>query len=239
MTYAQEVKVNYKYNGHDVHISDSLLIVFNNEKQINDTIFHDIDDEYYLTPEGLKISMIKIEELKSTSPKLFNDIISTGQHYKTIENSSILSIVGPYISYRYEYYSEGGAHPSYGVGFTTYNIETKKNFSLLDFFSEEELFEVLINNEFILNYVNPANTNNLSQLRGKFFMNVEAQYSLDFYSFSFGDVKEDYMIINIGISHDAEVYRGSFEMISIHFAIPDQLKTILETSSKANLLDVR
>jgi hypothetical protein len=238
LTYAQELKINYKYNSYDVDISDSLLIVSNDKKQINDTIFHDLDEDYYLTPEGLKVTLIQIEELKSTDPKLFSDINSSGQHYKSMENSSILSIVGPYISYSYEYYSEGGAHPSYGIGFTTYNIETKKNFSLLDFFSEEELYKVLINNEFILNYVNPTNATNLRQLRGEFFMNVEAKYSLDFYSFSFGEVKEDYVIINMGISHDAEVYRGNFEMISLQLTIPDQLKTILETSSKAGLLDV-
>ena len=89
-----------------------------------------------------------------------------------------------------------------------------------------------------MNYVKPTKALNLEQLKGEFFMNVEAQYSLDFSSFSFGSVKEDEVIINMGISHEAEVYRGSFEMISLKLTIPEQLKTILETSSKSGLLDV-
>jgi len=61
----------------------------------------------------------------------------------------------------------------------------------------------LIKNEFILKYINPENETNLKQLTGEFFINVEAQYSLDFLSFSFGVINGSKVMINMGLSHDA------------------------------------
>jgi hypothetical protein len=236
-TFAQKVQNEYKYKGYVINVSDSLLTVVDEKNNSTDTIFKDEDEEYYLTEKGQKVSMVQMQQLKLSNQQKFHVIDSMGEHYIAKENSSILSIAGPYISYSYEYYYDGGAHPSYGVGYNTYNIETKKNFSLLDFFSNEELFTELIKNEFILQYINPENTANLKQLTGDFFMNVEAQYLLDFSSFSFGKINGSKVTINLGLSHDAEVYRGSFELLSFQLNIPEKLKEMLEASLKANLLD--
>ena len=237
VTYAQETKINYKYNGYVVHISDSQLTVINPKKNLIDTIFNDRDEEYYLTDEEIKISILEMERIKLSNPQKKSSLDYGYAHYVAKTNSSILSIVGPYISYSSEYYYEGGAHPSYGKDYNTYNIETKKTFNLEDFFSEEALYKALIKNEFILNYVNPKKALNLDQLKGEFFMNVEAQYSLDFSSFSFGNIIGGQIKVNIGLSHDAEVYRGGFELISIQLDIPEKLKSILYSSLKADLLD--
>ena len=219
--------INYTYKDCYVHFNSNVLTVSNVKKQIKDTIFQNVDKEYYLTPEGIELSIMEMKELKISDPQRYNDINSSGQHYEAMDHSSILSIVGPYVSYRYEYHYDGGAHPSYGVGLTTYDIETKKNFSLLDFFSQKEIYLALIKDKFILDYVHPKKATNLEELRGEFFMNVDSQYSLDFSSFSFGEINGNEVIVNIGLSHDAEVYRGSFEMISIKLSIPKELNIFL------------
>jgi hypothetical protein len=237
-TFAQKVPIEYKYKGYLVNASDNILTVFNESNNLTDTIFKDKDEEYYLTAKKEKLSMVQMQQLKLSDQQKFHLIDSLGEHFIAKENSSILSITGPYISYRYEYYYDGGAHPSYGIDYNTYNIKTQEKFSLLDFFSNEELYTELIKDEFILKYINTENVTNLKQLTGEFFMNVESQYSLDFSSFSFGKINGSKITINVGLSHDSEVYRGSFELLSFQLNIPEKLKDMLKESLKANLLDI-
>ena len=149
----------------------------------------------------------------------------------------MLSIVGPYLSYSNTYYAEGGAHPTYGTNYITYNLETKKRISLSNIFSDEKLAEALSKNEFIKRYLYSEEIKNLDQLYGEFMKKADCDYSLDLTAFSFGEVKGNKVIILIGIPYGCEVSRGNFELIAIELDVPNKLKKLLKKADKMNLLD--
>ena len=234
---AQQEHISYTYNDYLVQVSDSLLTVIHPKLNTVDTVFSDQAKAYYITKEGAEISKLDMEKLQYGNPQKYSNIDSIDDLYISKENSYMLSIVGPYISYAYEFYIDGGAHPSYGKYYLSYNIETKKRFNLSDFFSDEEVYLALIKNEFILNYVKPNKAANLEQLLGGFFMNAGCDYSLDLSSFSFGKTENNQVTIFIGVAYGCEASRGNFELISVQLKIPEKLKQPLEISSEAHLLD--
>lgn len=236
--FAQQEPINYKYNHFEVLSSDSLLTIEDTRTNVIDTLFMDVDKTYYFTENGEEVSKNKMEKLKSTDPQQYNEIIVSNHLYVNKENARLLSIVGPYISYTNEFYNEGGAHPSYGKYYYSYNLETKKTAHLTDFFSPEALFAAFIKNEFILKYVKVEEVSNLAQLLDSFSENAGCDYSLNLSSFSFGEIQNQQVNIYIGVAYNCEVARGNFELVSIQLDIPDSLKVFLESSSKAGLLDV-
>ena len=135
--------------------------------------------------------------------------------YHIKKSYHMLSIVGPIVSYMYDYYAEGGAHPSYMPYIETYNLETGKKSSLLDYFSERDILYVLLNDS----YIKPLLPNNIEITSLEdFFKNVDGGKKEYIYitllnSFSFHHINGDKVAVRIGISYPYDGFRGYMKQL--------------------------
>ncbi len=133
------------------------------------------------------------------------------------------SIVDNYVSYTYSYYSEGGAHPTYGSIFCTINAATEDTVNLLDIFNENDLIEALKNDEFIKESVsNVEEIESLEDFQRNTINTCAYNLSKDILisSFSFHHTRDSLVAIRIGIPYGCQADRGKFTQIGIYLPIP-------------------
>lgn len=225
---------NYQYQEYQISVKAGLLTV-SYENSI-DTIYEDVNEEYYFSEDDQEYTSADLERIKLVDSLKFKSIIENEEYYSEQTSHKLLSLVGPYLSYVHNYAYDGGAHPSYGTNFITYNIQTKEAFSLRDFYADSLLFEVLIDNEFILNYVNADEVKTLEELLFAFAEEADCMYRLDLSDFCFGKFKRDQLIVILGLTYNCEVARGNFMEVKLSLDAPENLKKDLKKASKAHLL---
>ena len=224
---------NYK-NKSIIWLEHTALIVDHTTKSIKE-LYKEIDREGYRTEMGY-ISDEKVKQLKYSDPDRYDYYKTSGDNYAEKLNYHMLSVVGPYISFKHDYYYEGGAHPAYGIEFNTYNMETESEISLLDIFEEIDILNALINDEFIQQFLSKKDPKSLDEL----FNNLmRSDYSFGKHilnQFAFHHIKEDKIAIRIGITHSNEMARGTSAEVGIYLPIPKDLKNLLIHSKNEKTL---
>lgn len=154
------------------------------------------------------------------------------------EEHTLLSVVGPYVSFAIESYTEGGAHPSYGVVWKVVDISQPQNpLSLQQLFGDQAIFEVLMNAPIIRAAATEKNPRDLETLLGSLDGGCAADMGPRMLErFAFHHVANHEVSVAIGIGHGCEAERGNFTIVPITLTAPEQLSLELQFANQANSL---
>ena len=167
-------------------------------------------------------------------------------------NYEMLSVVGTILSWSNSWYSEGGAHPSYGTAWNATNLDPDRSADLADLFGKEAVFSRLMRDVTIQSALNGVLTDtedqprptpkNLDELLEYVDGGCHARMGPDMlmqYYFPYrlgGKVA----VVEIGLSHGCEVNRGSFtELARLYFPIPDALRADFDKAVRDGVLEER
>ena len=214
---------------------DHTAFILEHKKETIIELYRDINRSFYITENG-EYDVEEVEKMTLDEEGL----LYWGQQSKYLNqiDNSMLSIVGPYICFQVDYYAEGGAHPSYGTVYHTYNMKTDTSIRMQDLFSEQDLLNALQKSELIQSYlIEKKPSVSLEAL----FDNLDGE--CDFYftmgileNFAFHHIKGNQVEVRIGVSYGCEVMRGNFEQIALSLPIPKALKKALKRAEKKGTL---
>lgn len=224
---------NYK-NSSVVWLDHTAFILEHKKESIKE-LYRDVNRSFYITENG-EYDVEEVEKMTLEKEGLLY-WEEQSKYLNQIDNK-MLSIVGPYVCFQEDYYAEGGAHPSYGTVYHTYNMKTDTLIRMQDLFSEKDILNALQTNELIQDYLiekKPAVS--LEAL----FNNLDGE--CDFYftmgileNFAFHHIKGNQVEVRIGVSYGCEVMRGNFEQITLYLPIPKTLKRLLKRAEKKGTL---
>ena len=232
---AQSNMRSINYKNLSVVWLDHMAFILEHKHESIKELYRDKNRSFYITESG----EYDVEEVeKMTLDK--EGLLYWGQQSKYLNqiDHKMLSIVGPYVCFQEDYYAEGGAHPSYGTVYHTYNMKTDTSIRMQDLFSEQDILNALQKNELIQDYLieqKPASS--LESL----FDNLDGE--CDFYftmgileNFAFHHLKDNQVEVRIGVSYGCEVMRGNFEQIALSLPIPKSIKKALKRAEKKGTL---
>lgn len=159
--------------------------------------------------------------------------VENGFEHSSESTAKVLSVVGNCVSVKIDWYADGGAHPSYGKCFRTFNIVEGRQASLLDYFSEEELFKALMGDTVVQNILKGTHVQNLNELLEqadggcKYFF---GKHVLE--NFAFHHINGNKVAVRIGLSHGCEIERGNFGQLGLYLSIPATLKAELTEANR-------
>ena len=156
--------------------------------------------------------------------------------YSTIIDNTMLSVAGPFVSYEYNYESTEGAYPAYGVQYITYNVETKKELSLSDIFSEEDIFLSLMNDKEIKKYLNGYIPKSLKDYTNHLDGDCEISFNNMLQEFAFVGIKDDSILIEFGLSAGCQIMQGNFSTFLLTLSIPNRFVDIFQRALKEKTL---
>jgi uncharacterized protein YecT (DUF1311 family) len=179
-------------------------------------------------------------------------------------NHEMLSVVGPVISYSVNWYSGGGAHPSYGTGYQTVDISKLDpagdkdgrirlpDANLAKLFGEEAVFRQLAANPSVRAAIrgefsdiggaahrDPQSLDELLKAAvGGCRANMGESLLTDFaFLYRLG---RRTAVVQIGLSHGCEVNRGTFtELRPLYLRIPDALVEGFQNALESGLVEYR
>lgn len=152
---------------------------------------------------------------------------------------TLLSVVGPIVSVREQWYYEGGAHPSYGTSFRALDALTGAKVSLRTLFTDDALFQALSADKVVREDLHGATPTTLDALLGA--LDGECARSmgpqlLEQFAFYEVDAAQHRVAVRIGVSHGCEVLRGTFTQIGVYLPIPPALSADLTAAAARHLL---
>jgi len=157
--------------------------------------------------------------------------------YRSQEHFQVRSMVGPWLSVDHSWYSEGGAHPSYGIDRTTHDITRGgQAIALNEIFSEAVLFEALRADTVIQKYLRDASVETLSELQQSLYGECAVSFSGLLTSWAFHHVRGDQVAVRIGLGHGCEVERGNFTELGLYLPIPSHLRSTIMAADEAGTL---
>jgi len=167
-----------------------------------------------------------------------NEFYTQGYSYDISESYTILSVVGPILSYKaYFYCSCGGSYPSHYRNF--FAVRRGKPVKLTDLFPENDIYAALMDDDegvvsrSLYNRETPTNLSELLEVLDKSI--AEPFYSFDnlMEHFAFYHVKGNKVAIRLGLTAGSlGVMRGAMMDIGIYLTIPKALKKSLTLASK-------
>lgn len=214
---------------------DHIAFIINHKAKSVKELYNDVNHSFYITENG-EYSLEEVEKMTQEN----GDLLYWDEQTKYLNqiDNKMLSIVGPYICYQEDYYAEGGAHPSYGTLYHTYNIKTDTSIRMQDLFNEQDLLLALQKNELVQNYlIEKKNSVSLEALFKNLDGDCEFYFSMGILeNFAFHHVEGNLVEVRIGLSYGCEVMRGNFEQIALYLPIPKSLKKLLKTAEKKGTL---
>lgn len=158
--------------------------------------------------------------------------------YASQESFEVRSIVGPWLSVDHSWYSEGGAHPSYGITRSTYDLTRGgQAIPLNEMFPESALFDALRADTVIQKYLMEPSVQTFPELVENLYGGCAVSFSDILTAWAFHHVRGDQVAVRIGLGHGCEVARGSFTEIGIYLPIPEHLlSTIAAAEAEGGLM---
>jgi hypothetical protein len=133
---------------------------------------------------------------------------------------TMLSVVGPFISFMYSYDGSGGAHPIVANYYRTYSLIDQSEVLLTDIFSSKDIFRELLKTSLIKEYLKGYNPKDLLDLVKK----IDGGCEIDFFNileqFAIKEIYSSKVLIEFGLPHGCEVGKGTFTNFEITLPIP-------------------
>ena len=232
---AQENIRSSNYKNVSVVWLDHIAFILQHKNESIKELYRDQNRSFYITETG-EYDLEEVEKMKLDKEGLLY-WEEQSKYLNQIDNK-MLSIVGPYVCYQEDYYTEGGAHPSYGTVYHTYNTKTDTSIRMQDLFNNQDILNALQKNELIQDYlIEKKPSVSLESL----FENLDGE--CDFYftmgileNFAFHHLEGNLVEVRIGVSYGCEVMRGNFEQIALYLPIPKALKKALKRAEKKGTL---
>lgn len=154
---------------------------------------------------------------------------------ETVEDSEegtfhqVLSHFGPYVSYRMEWYYEGGAHPSYGKTYNAVTVgETVEEADLRNLFPESAIYAALQQTPLVRQ--TPFEHTTLGDLLNGLAAQYECEMSFDafFSSFFVKAVQDGTAEVVVGLTHGCEINRGDFTTLTLTMNVVEENAALFE-----------
>ncbi len=100
--------------------SDEKAIIFNKEGY--KVLFEDEDRTYYEAEGIYEFSIEEIKNYKSSEPEIYEKMMN--ELSRRSNNYTLLAVSGPYVTYKDEWYYDGGARPNGGIDLKCYSLIT-------------------------------------------------------------------------------------------------------------------
>ncbi len=173
-------------------------------------------------------------------------------------NATMLSVVGPIVSWTQNWYSEGGAHPSYGTVYRTLDLSkidphapasgraARPEANLAALFGEKPVFRALLRDPAVRAALDGEFTGKkalepktldelLDSADGGCQSRMGNALVTDF-GFSYR-LAGRIAVVQIGLSHGCEVNRGAFTLLTpLYFPIPEALAEDFERAVRSGAL---
>ena len=172
-------------------------------------------------------------------------IIYRNQSFRGEENGceesyTMLSILGPIVSFHYCYSIWGGVHPYYGQSISCINLETGAPVEIYALFPEAEVASAVCARWEWKEYFKCGDQSSLSAIiadpldenRAYCGLNLEKMPS----SFALVGVSQGNAVVYFGIGHGCEGARGSYTDFPVALKIRDEYRAELEHSIRQSLL---
>ncbi len=145
----------------------------------------------------------------------------------------MLSVVGSVVSYHYSYYTEGGAHPSYGSWFSTMDLNNKlEPVHILDFFDEPILMAALMQDSTIKSNMDSMVTDKMDVMLDNIRFDCEVNFQTLPTSWCINSIADGEAEICFGLTHGCEVMRGNFTLIKIKIPYKKALAEIFAEAER-------
>jgi hypothetical protein len=166
--------------------------------------------------------------------------INDGDTISISDSYSIVSYAGPYVTLlrnNYEY-MHGAAHPNVRRVFEVTDARTRQKVKLTDFYSHQQIFDVLRQDKFIQSSLaQGAKPKNLAELIASLETSCEVEFSEQMLaSFAFHHVEPGKVAIRIGLPNSCSAANGGFTQLGAFFPIPEKLKGWLPAASSGKTL---
>lgn len=141
------------------------------------------------------------------------------------EDNTLLSSVGPYISWAVESFSEGGSQSSYEAVWKTIDVTDPDNpIDLRQLFGDEVMFEALKKDPFILAAATEKNAADLDTLLGSLDGGCNADMGPKMLErFAFHHLADKVVGVVVGMGHGCASHRGNFTIIPLELEAPPRL----------------
>jgi hypothetical protein len=168
-----------------------------------------------------------------SSGEIINHPYSLGYNFKT------LSVVGPYVSYEAQVIGYGGgAHPINDVSFEVVRFDTKKQGSLTEIFSEDEIMQALLSDEWFTSHLSNKSPKSLYDLIGTLNDSCAQSFYRMLNSFAYNNAEGDTVTITFCLTDGCDWNRGGTIERPVRFHIPVQYKGMFEAARKNRTLEV-
>lgn len=139
---------------------------------------------------------------------------------------TLLSVVGPYISFMYSYDGSGGVHPIIANYYRTYSLTCQSEIQLTEIFPSEDIYIELLKNSIIKKYLKNYKPKDLHDL----IKNIDGGCQTNFLSmlenFAIKEISNSKAVIEFGLGHGCEVGKGTFTNFEITLLVPEKYKEI-------------
>ena len=127
------------------------------------------------------------------------------------ERCSILSIVGPIVSYSFSYDGSGGAHPIYGTSVKAVNLTNQGGpANVVDLFAADLLLKELLKLRVIQDHLKWHDVGAFDELVDA----LDDPCDIDFrglaHAFAIKDIKDGTTVVLFGLGHGCEAARGNY-----------------------------
>lgn len=163
--------------------------------------------------------------------------------WEAFEAYSVLSVVGPWVSYEQSSSGyTGGAHPYAHTSYTLQDVTREPGtFSLFDVFPEKEVLQALKADTFVRKHISDQESFDTAKTVDGMLQSLEPgedcvgfHYGLDSVKRSviFHHVEGNKVAVRISFPYDTEVCRGNKFVVGILLNIPASLKPALDRAAK-------
>lgn len=201
--------------------------------------------------------------------QLYKDRKSEAEGNRLENNYTMLSVVGTVVSYRFEWYSEGGAHPSYGTAYEATDLskfnskirtgkERLPKANLAELFGSKAVFRALVTEPTVLAGVrgdlgdtgrppgsgatanpNPKSLKDVTEAADGGCQAKMGENLLTDFYFAFL-LGGKVAAVQIGLSHGCEAMRGEFTRLDrIYLPVPEAMAEDFERAVKDGALEAR
>ncbi|NWF51275.1 MAG: hypothetical protein HXY49_12125 [Ignavibacteriaceae bacterium] len=193
-------------------------------------------------------SAVAVDNLNGNKIIIFTDRIiinetilpdSTYQFTFQSDDFSMLSIVGPVVSYSFDWHYDFGYSVNYGTFYESINLESPEDFKPLTFFfDEKEVFSEVTKTKLISERIKgksaPADLKQLIELLSQ---DCDINFSELLKTFAFKEISHDTVTVQFGLPHGCDAEMGKFTMLDVKFKVtPSKLKFFNEAEQNETLM---